>query len=1164
MMHRAIISLLFFTLILSHRAGTALAAQVCDEPECFLRSVPSHVLQDTLIVGANLSTPPEHSWRLLLNDSLIFESSKAEHNGWTPFRVALKFREGDNVIELDSMAVQVVQYWRAHIYRVPEVNSKRFALVVNGASTPDSRVPELAASLESALTKNGAQVVHAGKVSEFLSELYSLPERVQPHDQVLIYYLGVVLVDGTAGGPSLRFEDTHVETPTMRLSNVIREISELELPSVSLVVDAVPLVVRQENNGPQFTPSNRDTNRWLDTSAISRSQIEIVLPNAFLLQAQALAGGGFTERFIEQMNRSPQNEGSCTSLRDVVQRLQYSPGSSLENPSVYFSPELFQSYCLSNPTNVSSLAVEIQVEDSVVKPNKRVKLSITLPPKTDAKWLEIWCDGVIVHHLGLPDNSQNTQPTVLVKTAPVSFGEHLVTVRIGNGFRQIAAKSLDIPVGGTTISSARLSDEIIATAPTLHSSSTIVRTGLAKVHFVISDPAEYKVAFSVRNNGVVLRRDYTRRFQEGDKVIVNFTLPLALGINRITIEVNRKNVYRESSTVLFRRRSDPVRAVLIGVGDYQSIPRKTTGDHDADWFRELALNYTNAGIPEADGSQSLKVLKNSDATHDGIINAIMRKDVASDQDPFLRGSTTGPTLLMYFAGLGGKNVDENNQPINCILPYDSNEAEIARKCISYQTVKEMISLWPNVVFILDTSFDGSAQALLVDKSKQPLLSRTLQDFVWRGFEPGIRSDRTAQPNRLILAASDTNVAALESSDLGHGLFTYSFVHAVEKESLRDNPMDSEENLESVFQRARSETASLSQRHQNPIMTGVLSHPFVFSETNSKEIEAEATAILASAKQDFEAMRIIDPNTLDQGYGLLSKAALMQPADLDSLLRAKVELLLYEDNTSAARADLPAEGLLADKSETALGSKSRAEWLRLRAEIRMADGELDSALGDAEHSNQLVPDSMNTLYTLAVLHATHLQYSESYELFDGLLQKTNPSQRETFTDEQWARIIVWHYLSYCLAHPESQSPQLLKRYIIDAKHHKGGLFLRGLGGLGKFAKIISGTQSPQVDASSLDEDWWIIVANYLLNPKKYENQMAGYRQRSELLDPKEPQAFDCMLHFYRGASGLIRSKPGTAKSEFQAVLGTKQKRRPEYWVAEEELSKLQGRLEKSAK
>jgi len=250
-------------------------------------------------------------------------------------------------------------------------------------------------------------------------------------------------------------------------------------------------------------------------------------------------------------------------------------------------------------------------------------------------------------------------------------------------------------------------------------------------------------------------------------------------------------------------------AVVIGISDYPDpVNDLTYPDDDAIAFRQELID--DGGFSSA----NINLLLNSDATKSNIQNAITSwLESREDEDDL---------VVIFFAGHGTRGtdiapIDEADGLDECLATYSSSGNYIR---------DDELDTWldaldsQHVVVVIDSCFSGGfigAGAL-----GEELRCRCLPPLDGARGEvlPGDSFARDVnRSGRLVLTASSETQSSWESSSLGHGVFTYYLLQALDTASAdaRDGNgwISGEEAHDYLAPRVDSYVFSNTGSHQNP-------------------------------------------------------------------------------------------------------------------------------------------------------------------------------------------------------------------------------------------------------------------------------------------------------------------------------------------------------------
>ncbi|MGH7347744.1 MAG: caspase family protein, partial [Candidatus Rokuibacteriota bacterium] len=200
-------------------------------------------------------------------------------------------------------------------------------------------------------------------------------------------------------------------------------------------------------------------------------------------------------------------------------------------------------------------------------------------------------------------------------------------------------------------------------------------------------------------------------------------------------------------------------AVVIGVGGYENknVPKLRFTEPDADAMYRLLT--TQAGYPRE------QVLLLTDKAPEKPTLENFRLALG---DYLARKTSREDMVLIYYAGHGAPEADsarkESDGLAKYLIPRNVRPESLRDTALPMDELPGILSRIPaeHVVLLLDTSYSGmgGGRTFAPPKARPRQLS---DQFLER---------LTKARGRLVITASRPNEVALESADLGHGLFTY--------------------------------------------------------------------------------------------------------------------------------------------------------------------------------------------------------------------------------------------------------------------------------------------------------------------------------------------------------------------------------------------------------
>jgi len=286
---------------------------------------------------------------------------------------------------------------------------------------------------------------------------------------------------------------------------------------------------------------------------------------------------------------------------------------------------------------------------------------------------------------------------------------------------------------------------------------------------------------------------------------VQYELPvqLAEGENRFEVVAFTRQGLRTARSLSLNRDREVGRiwVVAIGVSKYQdsSIPSLGYADADAraiyDYFRDTFALPPNQIFLRTNEQATLREIKSILGTQ-------------------LAGQANDPrdTVVLYFAGHGMRDrVTGSFDPDGLskyFLPYDTSRTDLYSTALEMDEVTNILRrLVPErVVVLLDSCFSGAAGG------RSPFDPRAPGE---RAPISGEFLDRMAHvgKGRVVLTASGPDESAQESSDFGHGVFTYYLLEGLR--GAADLNGDGEIDVHEIYGYVSGKVGKATRGKQNP-------------------------------------------------------------------------------------------------------------------------------------------------------------------------------------------------------------------------------------------------------------------------------------------------------------------------------------------------------------
>jgi uncharacterized caspase-like protein len=337
------------------------------------------------------------------------------------------------------------------------------------------------------------------------------------------------------------------------------------------------------------------------------------------------------------------------------------------------------------------------------------------------------------------------------------------------------------------------------------------------------------------------------------------------------------------------RGSEPAKsyAVIVGISQYRD-PRIRKLDYtraDAQAFYNLLLDRQRAGlVPE-----NVKLLLDGEATRFSIEDTI--------SDWLFKRATAESTVLVFFAGHGGTESDktgiEKDGIAKYLLPWDTNPDNLFASAVSSNHFNQLLKTIKaeRLVMFMDSCYSGG------------LPERGARDI-------GIVDDpykRLAEgKGRLVIAAAQPNQRSWEEPSLGHGIFTYHLIEALQgKADLDQDGYVSILEVYNYLQRVVPDSVRrLCNSLQEPLLVGDIAGEIVLTangqlvrelETKREQAERRRREKNQEKRQKLSALRENDEIPLDvylEALSLIEKP----PAEMtakESKLAKNLDALLKD-------------------------------------------------------------------------------------------------------------------------------------------------------------------------------------------------------------------------------------------------------------------------------
>jgi len=251
-----------------------------------------------------------------------------------------------------------------------------------------------------------------------------------------------------------------------------------------------------------------------------------------------------------------------------------------------------------------------------------------------------------------------------------------------------------------------------------------------------------------------------------------------------------------------------VYAVIIGINKYQdkNIPNLSFACADAISIHENLTHSLYGKIP----NDHVFLLKNNKANFKNIRYFI------GELLPLL--SSKEDMVIIYYAGHGSLMLSQNYIE-QIIVPYDARVDLLRTSGISISELDRLLNSieCKYLIFFMDCCFNTKPGGRTFQVSKS--LDRPVLD------DSFLRVLTTNVKGRIIITACDVNEVALESKDIGHGLFTYYLNEGLKgkADSDKDEIVSVHELYDYVFEKVSNHALDLNGNM----------HPFMTSSTTGR-------------------------------------------------------------------------------------------------------------------------------------------------------------------------------------------------------------------------------------------------------------------------------------------------------------------------------------------
>ena len=279
-------------------------------------------------------------------------------------------------------------------------------------------------------------------------------------------------------------------------------------------------------------------------------------------------------------------------------------------------------------------------------------------------------------------------------------------------------------------------------------------------------------------------------------------IELKAGLNNISIravDMTGREVTEEFS-IIYTPKEGKRWAVVIGIGQYEN-----EGVRDLDYSAQDARNiYEYLTSYCGFSKENTILLTDKEAT---------LKEVKTALGTFLRQKAGKEDLVfIYYSGHGAPEIDNKSADgdglSKYIVTYDADPDNLYATALPMDEISRIFSRISaeRIVFFIDSCYSGSAGGKTffadADIGKAENIS---QNFL---------KELSSGTGRIVITASNANEVALESDELGHGIFTHFLLEALRGNADRDG--NGFVTVDEVYQYLYDEVARESDNRQHPV------------------------------------------------------------------------------------------------------------------------------------------------------------------------------------------------------------------------------------------------------------------------------------------------------------------------------------------------------------
>jgi WD40 repeat protein len=272
------------------------------------------------------------------------------------------------------------------------------------------------------------------------------------------------------------------------------------------------------------------------------------------------------------------------------------------------------------------------------------------------------------------------------------------------------------------------------------------------------------------------------------------------GKNEIVITAFDTDNLSATRTLRITRGADrgTIWAVVVGISRYKTVHPLRYADRDAEAFAQYLVDQV--GVPK----DHVTLLTNEQAT---LTN--LKRSLGTD---LKRKGGEKDTVVIYYAGHGAPEADataaDDDGLEKYIVPYDADPQDLYTTGLPMREVETIFQrLHPDrVIFIMDSCYSGAtAGRTFQTASRRAVISETFLSRLSKG------------KGRVVLTASKASEVSEEREDLGHGVFTYYLLEALNGKA--DSDGDKVITIDEVYSYVSKRVPEVTGQNQHPVKKG---------------------------------------------------------------------------------------------------------------------------------------------------------------------------------------------------------------------------------------------------------------------------------------------------------------------------------------------------------